>query len=165
MSALEAEIDSLRSLITDVRPAALDDMGTAAALGALADRARSRGLGVDLNVDLDYEQGRRSDRHTIELETTMYRLVQEALTYATKHGDAKHASIEIHEDEAAVRVTIKDDGRGFDTTAPTGGFGLIGMHERAELLDGDLEIESAPGHGTTVRASLPAQRRSQVQPS
>jgi two-component system, NarL family, sensor histidine kinase DevS len=163
VSALEGEIESLRALITDVRPAALDDMGTAAALEALADRARSRGLNVDLNVDLAYEQGRRSDRHTIELETTMYRLVQEALTNATKHGQAQHATVDILEDGTMVRATIKDDGRGFDATAPTGGFGLIGMHERAELLDGDLEIESAPGEGTTVRASLPAQRRSQAQ--
>ena len=62
-----------------------------------------------------------------------------------------------------MRVTIRDDGRGFDTASPTSGFGLLGMHERAELLRGTLEIASALGKGTTITATLPARRRGGAQ--
>jgi signal transduction histidine kinase len=113
---------------------------------------------VDLAIDLAYEQGRRPDRHTIELETTLYRLVQEALTNAVKHGGARRAVVEIEEDPNAVRVTVRDDGRGFDTAAKTSGFGLLGMRERAALLGGAIEIESSPKRGTTIKATLPALR-------
>ena len=57
-------------------------------------------------------------------------------------------------------MTIRDDGRGFDTTAKTNGFGLVGMHERAELLHGSFEVEASPGQGTTVNAVFPVRRRS-----
>jgi two-component sensor histidine kinase len=136
VSDLETQINTLRALITDLRPAALDDMGTEAAIEDLAERARSRGLAVDLTADLSYEHGRASERHTVELETAMYRIVQEALTNAVRHSGARHASIEIQEDDNAVRVTVRDDGRGFDTTTKADGFGLLGMRERAELLEG-----------------------------
>jgi two-component system, NarL family, sensor histidine kinase DevS len=138
-------------------------MGAEAAIEDLAERARSRGLAVDMSAELSYEHGRASERHTVELETAMYRIVQEALTNAIRHGGAHHASIEISEDDNTVRITIRDDGRGFDTTTNATGFGLIGMHERAELLDGTLEVESELGRGTTIRATLPARRRSDEQ--
>jgi signal transduction histidine kinase len=158
VAQLEQEMATLRSLITELRPAALDDLGSEAAITDLADRARDRGLEVDLAIDLAYEQGRRPDRHTIELETTLYRLVQEALTNAVKHGGARRAVVEIEEDPNAVRVTVRDDGRGFDTAAKTSGFGLLGMRERAALLGGAIEIESSPKRGTTIKATLPALR-------
>jgi signal transduction histidine kinase len=160
---LEREIVNLRALITDLRPAALDDVGAGAAIEDLAERARARGLDVDTSVDLSYEQGRASDRHTVDLETALYRIVQEALTNALRHGGARRASVEIEEDETAVRITIRDDGEGFDPTVKAAGFGLVGMRERAELLDGTLQVESEPGRGTTVRAVLPVQRRSSAQ--
>ena len=153
---LEEEIRTLRALVTDLRPAALDDLGAQAAIEDLAERARNRGLEVDLTIDLAYEQGRKPDRHVSEVETAMYRIVQEALNNATKHGDARRAKVEVVEDETTVRVTVQDDGRGFDPTGHTNGFGLLGMRERVELLHGVLEIESAPGEGTTVNAAFPA---------
>ena len=156
---LQADIDNLRALVTDLRPAALDDMGAEAAIHDLAERARHRGLEVDLTIDLAYEHGRAPDRHTSELETAIYRIVQETLTNASKHGQARRASVIVHEDSAAVRITVQDDGDGFETSAPTSGFGLPGMRERVDLLDGTLEIQSAPGQGTTIKAVLPARRR------
>jgi len=146
-------------MIADLRPASLDDLGVGAAIVGLADRARGRGLEVELSVDLAYEEGREPDRHIDELETAIYRVVQEALTNATKHGAAQNAYVEIVEDGDAVRVKVRDDGRGFDTTARTAGFGLIGMQERAELLGGTFTVESAEGQGTSVGCQFPVRRR------
>jgi len=160
VAQLDVDIGNLRSLITELRPALLDDLGTQAAIGDLADRAHSRGLEVEVKIDLAYESGRASDRHTSELETVIYRIVQESLTNISKHGQAHRATVTVEEDETTIRITVQDDGRGFNTTAKSSGFGLLGMRERAELLDGTLEIQSAWGQGTTVRAALPAQRRS-----
>lgn len=156
---LEGEITTLRALVTDLRPAALDDLGVQAAVEDLAGRARDRGLEVDVSIDLAHEQGRASERLAPELEIATYRIVQEALTNASKHGEARRADVEIEEDQSSVRVIVRDDGRGFDPAAQTNGFGLAGMQERAELLHGTLEIESSPAHGTTIKAMFPAQRR------
>ena len=153
VAQLESEIANLRSLITDLRPAALDELGVQAAIEDLAEQARSHGLQVDLSVDLAYEQGRAPARQTSELETALYRITQEAITNAQKHGRRRRASVNIEEDENTVRVTIRDDGCGFDTTAHTSGFGLLGMQERAHLLDGALEIQSTLGHGSAVTAN------------
>ena len=155
---LESDIASLRALITDLRPAALDQLGLAAAIEALADRARRGGLDVDMHVELDHELGRAADRLLAELETTVYRIVQEALTNATKHGQATRAVVEVTEEHGQVRVRVRDDGDGFDPSAETEGFGLLGMGERVELLDGTLTITSALGRGTTVTAELPVRR-------
>ncbi|HSO99030.1 MAG TPA: GAF domain-containing protein [Solirubrobacteraceae bacterium] len=158
VTELEREIVSLRALITDLRPAALDDLGTEAAIRDLAERTRSRGLEVEAAIDLAYEQGRRADRHPIELETAMYRIIQEALNNADKHGSARR----VHKkNDGSVRVTVRDDGDGFDVGMKTDGFGLLGMHERAQLVGGTLEIQSSPGGGTTVTARFPTQRPAQ----
>jgi signal transduction histidine kinase len=162
---LEEGITNLRALITDLRPAALDELGAQAAVEALAERAARHGIEVDVSIDLAHERARGHDgeealaRHTPELETAIYRIVQEALTNATKHGNARRAVVEIHEDQEMVHVEVRDDGAGFDPSADTSGFGVLGMRERVELLDGMLEIDSSPGAGTTVRANFPAQRR------
>jgi signal transduction histidine kinase len=156
---LEDGIANLRALVTDLRPAALDEIGLEAALEALTERSRRHGLQIDSSVDLDYERGREPVRHTSELETAIYRIVQEALTNASKHAHGERAVIEIHEDRATVEVSVRDDGDGFDPTSTTNGFGLLGMRERAELLHGTVLIHSSPGDGTTVTASFPIQRR------
>jgi signal transduction histidine kinase len=169
---LEESITNLRALITDLRPAALDELGTQAAVEALAERAARHGIEVDVSIDLAYERvggawegDRALARHTPELETALYRIVQESLTNATKHGGATRAVVEINEDEDTVRVEVRDDGSGFDPTADTAGFGLLGMRERAELLDGTLRIHSSPGTGATVYASFPVQRRTPPTPA
>ncbi|MDP9346178.1 MAG: GAF domain-containing sensor histidine kinase, partial [Actinomycetota bacterium] len=162
---LESEITSLRALITELRPAALDDLGIGPAIEALAARAARGGLDVDLDVDLALDAGGEPDRHVPELETAVYRIVQEGLTNARKHGGATRAVVEIVERDGSVELTVRDDGAGFDPTGHTTGFGLIGMHERVELLGGTLEIDSVPGQGTAVRARIPARRREDGAPA
>jgi signal transduction histidine kinase len=158
---LEEGITNLRALITDLRPAALDELGAQAAVEALAERASRHGIEIDVSIDLAHERGdgQSHTRHTPELETAIYRIVQESLTNATKHGGARRAVVEIHEDDELVHLEIRDDGAGFDPAAETDGFGLLGMRERVELLEGTLQLDSTPGRGTTVRASFPIQRR------
>jgi signal transduction histidine kinase len=159
MTQLESDITSLRTLITDLRPATLDQLGPEAAIRALADRMTRSGLEVDVSVDLAYERGRAKTRHIPELETAVYRIVQEALTNATKHGRARRAIVEVTEDDRTVQATVRDDGAGFDPSGDTEGFGLLGMHERAELLGGTLEVDSAPGRGAAISVSFPVYRR------
>jgi len=154
---LRQEATNLRALITDLRPAALDDYGIAGAIEALVGRVARQGIDVDLQMDLEYEPGLRPTRYPAELESAVYRIVQEALTNALKHGHAEHARLEIREEEAAIRISVEDDGVGFDPSSRTAGFGLLGMRERVELFGGALEIDAAPGRGTTIRAVVPVQ--------
>ena len=155
LGQLELDIAGLRALITELRPAALDQLGLEPALLALVDRVRSGGLDIDAAVDLSCEHGRRSRRLPNELETGVYRIVQESLTNAVKHGRAARASVEVIETDREVCVKVRDDGSGFDPDAETSGFGLLGIRERVELLQGEVDIASAPGEGTTVTAVLP----------
>ena len=142
------EIESLRTLITELRPAALDEIGLAPAIESLGGRlAAVEGLEVNVEVEV----GGRLDP---ELETTVYRIVQEALTNIAKHARAERVRIDVALDYDVVRVEVTDDGRGFDPEARVEGFGLVGMRERVALAHGQLEIESAAGR-TVVRASLP----------
>ena len=156
---LEDGISNLRALVTDLRPAALDQLGLAAALAALCERASRHGLEIDSSIELAFEQGREPTRHTPELESAIYRIIQEALTNATKHGHATRAVIETRENATTVELSVRDDGDGFDPATSTAGFGLLGMRERVQLLHGTVQIGSSPGDGTTVTASFPAQRR------
>ncbi len=155
---LEEGITNLRALITDLRPASLDELGAAAAIQALCERAERQGMDVDVSIELAYEQGRERERHIPEIETAMYRIVQEALSNAIKHGNARRAVVEVHENESDIRVSVRDDGAGFDLSAHTEGFGLLGMNERVQLLDGTLHVDSTPGRGTTIKASFPTKR-------
>jgi signal transduction histidine kinase len=158
---VERVIAGLQGLITELRPAALDQLGPAAAVEALVDRVSSRsGLVIDLDVDLAYEAGREPTRHTAELEATVYRTVQEALTNVVKHADARSVRVLIEERDSTLTVTVEDDGRGFDERAEHDGFGLLGMRERVALAGGELSISSPQGGGTRVRATLPVTRLS-----
>jgi signal transduction histidine kinase len=156
---LEVDITSLRALITELRPAALDQLGLEPALLALADRIRRAGLEVECQVELAYDGGRAGERLVDELEVGVYRIVQEALTNAVKHGAAAHARVQVIERDDRVSVLVSDDGRGFDPAARTAGFGLMGMRERSDLLGGRLSVDSSPGGGTTVSATFAVARR------
>ena len=160
VESVTEEIANLRALIVELRPAALDEYGVAAAIESLAERTSTRqGIPVEASVDLAWERGDEPERLSPELESTVYRLVQESLTNAIRHGGPGHIRIEIGEHDGSVEVAVTDDGSGFDTTATGGGggFGLTGMRERVELADGELDIDSGPS-GTTVRARLPVRR-------
>jgi signal transduction histidine kinase len=163
LEGLGEEIDGLRHLITELRPAALDDLGLVPALEALARRAQAiDGLDVQTEIDLDSER----ERLDPELESTIYRVVQEALTNVSRHAQATRAvvSIAAAPDGSSIRVAVTDDGRGLPAGGAglgprgdglEGGFGMSGMRERAELVGGELELGPAPGRGTTVRLSVP----------
>jgi signal transduction histidine kinase len=159
IAELDTEIANVRGIIADVRPAALDELGAAAAVEALAERIRSRGIDVALAIDLDYEAGRAASRYVADLETAIYRICQEAMTNGLKHSGAESLRVEIAEAEGHVTIRVADDGQGFDPSERADGFGLIGMRERVDLLGGRLVIDSAPGEGTTLTARLPVRRR------
>jgi len=150
---IELEIANLRAIISDLRPSLLDDVGLRAALEALLDRRREDALTIDCEFGLPEElsNGTRAYR---ELETTIYRLVQESLTNIVKHAEANRVDVSITADDRAVLVEVHDDGHGFDQSESTAGFGLAGMRERVFLLGGTLEIASDRG-GTSVRARIP----------
>lgn len=159
---LEHTIAGLESLISELRPASLDQLGPGAAIDALVSRVTGLAdVDAVTDIDLAYERGDESTRHTPSLEATLYRLVQEALNNAVKHSGCSRVKIAVTEAGDSVDVAVEDDGCGFDPgAAGEGRFGLHGMRERVELAGGALTIDSAPGgEGTRVRARLPVERR------
>ena len=179
LDGLGNEIDGLRHLITELRPAALDDLGLAAALEALARRAQAiDGLEVKTEIALGDEPGDAENgaaggaengarRLDPELESTIYRVVQEALTNVSRHAEATSAVVSVREHAGVIRASVTDDGKGLpnaDRLGPRGdglegGFGMGGMRERAELVGGELEFAPAPGRGTMVRLTVPLRGR------
>jgi two-component system, NarL family, sensor histidine kinase DevS len=144
-------LQSVRRLAVELRPSALDDFGLVAALERLAEAfGEQSGVAVDIQTNLD------SARLPGEVETALYRIVQEALTNVAKHADATRVSIVVTRRENTVTALIEDDGQGFGAAGGTGeGLGLVGMKERVGLLGGRLAIESTEGTGTTVVAEVP----------
>ena len=149
---LATEIANLRALITELRPAALDQLGLVAALEGLGRRAAEvDGLEVCLAVDVD------EDALDADLKTAVYRLVQEALTNVARHAGAARVDVGVtvvRSSKNQVEVRVRDDGRGFDAGEPTAGFGIVGMRERAALMGGRVDVESSAA-GTTVSAFFP----------
>jgi signal transduction histidine kinase len=140
-------------LITDLRPSALDDLGLEAALRALVERHGRDELTVV--GDLSLPDPRDGDAGLgVELETTVYRLAQEALTNVAKHAHSTEARISVTATNEDVIVEVQDNGAGFVVDSKTPGFGLAGMRERVYLANGTLQIESDE-HGTLLRACLP----------
>lgn len=159
---IEVETDNLRGIITDLRPSMLDDLGLGPALEALIDRRRGEmGLLIEAEIDLGDDAGAagagpRASTPMLapELETTVYRLVQESLTNVVKHARARNCRVMLRASEDVVMLEIADDGIGFDASRGTPGFGVSGMEERVYIAGGTLAIESGQ-HGTTVRARIP----------
>jgi signal transduction histidine kinase len=150
------EINNLRNLITELRPAELDELGLESALESLAHR-REEASGMKVGVDIDLGNGygggpRRLDPSS---ENTLYRLVQEALSNAAKHAHAERVDVRLSAVPGAVDLVVSDDGRGFDPTSSTTGFGLLGMRERVELGRGTFQLHSGPDSGTTLHVVLP----------
>lgn len=147
-------IQEVRSLSQGLRPSVLDDIGLIPALERLVADVNQTGV---LAVDLTVSEA-PTDRLPEDIETAVYRIAQEAISNALKHSQAGRVHVELTCNAHQVALTVADDGRGF--TAVNGsdggnGLGLPGMHERASLLQGQLQIDSQPGRGTTVRAAIP----------
>ncbi len=141
----------VRRLAVELRPSALDDFGLATAVERLADTFRdSTGMRVDVETRLG------EVRLPPEVETALYRIVQEALANIVKHAEATHVSILLTRKDFSVAAVVEDDGKGFDETN-TGDdvLGIVGMRERVGLVGGRLAIESGSGSGTTVAAEVP----------
>jgi len=149
---IQEQIDGLRMLITELRPAALDHLGLKPALESLL-----TSLGTVEGLDVTGELDLGPQRLDPEIETTIYRFVQEALTNTARHARAEHVRVRLIPGPDAVEVEIADDGRGFDPAQRVEGFGLIGMRERAGLVGGEMRVESSEA-GTTVRGSFPLMR-------
>jgi signal transduction histidine kinase len=148
----------LNVLIAEMRPAALEGKGLASALREYVGRWSQ---GAEIPADLRVQGERETP---LEVEQTLFRVAQEALTNVRKHAETDRVSVTLgHRAGGAVRLVIRDWGRGFEPTEVASGggpgerVGLSSMRERVALLGGDLEIYSEPGEGTTVVAEVPLQ--------
>jgi signal transduction histidine kinase len=143
-------LQDVRRLAVELRPAALDDLGLVPAIERLAGSIGEGGVQVDV-------EARIGDARLPEaVETTLYRIIQEAVTNVVKHADARRLSITLVRRDGAVVAIVEDDGTGFDPgAAESGGLGLVGMRERLALVGGTLRIEAAAGTGTTIAAEVP----------
>jgi signal transduction histidine kinase len=145
-------LQNVRRLAVELRPSALDDFGLVPAVERLVGTFREQsGLTVDLEAQLGEE------RLASDAETTLYRVIQEALTNVVKHAGASRVSILLQRKAGAVVAVVEDDGSGFDPTwVGPESLGLAGMRERLSLAGGRLQVESAPGAGTTIVAEVPS---------
>lgn len=136
-----------------LRPTALDDIGLYEALSQFLTEWSAR-----TGIEIEFEATAVAvERLQVDVETAVFRVVQEAMTNIARHAKAGRASVAITRHESQVTVVVEDDGVGFNPEAvPSGRLGLIGMRERVALANGTLEIESSPGHGATVLARFPA---------
>ena len=172
---LKAEIDSMREIALqmdrdigflswELRPTELNDLGLGDALGSFV-REWSSQYGISARCECDLSGAKLvSGRLDPEIETNLYRIAQEALNNVLKHANASNVSVLLHTRKKEIVLIIEDDGDGFDfvyrpeSSSKFGGFGLVGMHERAAILNGKLEIESSPGSGTSIIVHVPLKR-------
>jgi signal transduction histidine kinase len=159
-----ATLERVRRLAFELRPSALDDLGLLVALRRYAQEYRERfGIAAEVQaLGVDPQGAFGSGRRLApEVETTIYRIVQEAMTNAAKYAAPARVSVLLQARDGQLSVIVEDDGRGFDVQqvfavqAGQSKLGLYGMQERAELVGGRLDIESQPGAGTTVYLRVP----------
>jgi PAS domain S-box-containing protein len=145
-------LEDLHRLAMDLRPAALDHLGLIAALEQLTNKLNSEQLSIRFNI-----YGFEGERLSQVLETSIYRIIQEALTNAIRHSQASNLSILLEKKAGQVRIYVEDNGVGFDLEdlQIEGHLGLAGMRERAEMMGGRLTIDSAPGKGTSILLEVP----------
>jgi signal transduction histidine kinase len=145
-------LEDVRRLAVELRPSALDDFGLVAALERL-----TQTFGEQTEIAVRFEQLLpNAERLPAEVETALYRIVQESLTNVVKHARASNVRVVLARTDDSVSLLIEDDGVGFDPNSPSeNGIGLVGMQERVALLGGQLIIESRPGAGTTFVTEVP----------
>jgi signal transduction histidine kinase len=156
MKTLAADVGrEVNRLAWEIRPTALDDLGIQNAIQSLVDSwSQKSNLRCELQMNLTGE------RLSAPIETTLYRVLQEALTNVVRHAGASHVSVILALQDHHVSLIVEDDGRGFiqateNTAADAGRLGLLGIRERLSLVGGSLEIETTPGKGTTLFARIP----------
>jgi signal transduction histidine kinase len=156
VSLIDRVLQQVRTLSLDLRPALLDDLGLAPALNWLLHRQAER-AGFVARFSADQADARLPS----DLETTCFRVAQEALTNIVRYARARSVSVELERGAAELRLAVRDDGVGFDVAAARAraargqSSGLLGMQERVDLLGGQMRIESAPGQGAAIFVWLP----------
>jgi signal transduction histidine kinase len=145
-----ATLQDVRRLAVELRPQALDDFGLVVALERL-----TKGFAEQTGIEVDLEPSNVVGRLSSEIETAIYRTVQESLTNVVKHAHARRVSVLLTATGGKIKVVIEDDGKGFDPSEPGDGVGLLGIRERMALLDGTLTVESGESGGTTIAAEVP----------
>jgi len=153
--------DDLRRIVRGLRPAILDQLGLAAALERLVDEVTRAGT-VSIQLDVRTLAGLRLNA---ELESTAFRIVQEAISNSLRHSSAKHIRVVLAAQSNNLEITVSDDGKGFDASTIfqnlNASYGLLSIRERAMICGGRAEIQTSPGAGTTVSACLPLVMRSE----
>src|SRR5436190_1583849 len=148
---VRATLRDVRQLAVDLRPAALDDFGLVPALERL-----TQTFAEQTGIALEFQASVPPGRLPSEIETALYRIVQESLTNVVKHARAARVSVVLTRKDDSVSVVVEDDGVGFEPgRVADGGLGLLGMEERVALLGGRVAVESRPGAGTTFVAEVP----------
>ncbi|HEY0887993.1 MAG TPA: sensor histidine kinase [Nocardioides sp.] len=150
-SGVATAVDDLRTITDDLRPAALDDLGLAAAVRGLAERTAAPGLTVATDVHLDASL-------PAAVEVAGYRIVAEALANAVRHSGARQVTVRVAGTARGLDLEVADDGHGMPALRRAGALGLDSMRQRAEEIGGTLTITSGPG-GTRVAAALPTEAR------
>ncbi len=152
---IQKTLDNIRILAQQLRPSVLDDLGLQSALRWLAEDSRER-LQLPVEVQLEaVEDSIRTQKHATHYETTLFRIAQESLTNVARHAHAQNVWLSLSKDQNSVSLKVHDDGCGFDPLQKHAGLGIVGMNERATILEGTLTITSQPGQGTMVEARLP----------
>jgi signal transduction histidine kinase len=152
----EQVLEQIRELALDLRPPMLDDLGLGPTLRWYLKRYSTR-----LKIETELLMDELEPRPTFAIETTLYRVIQEALTNTAKHAAASKVCVQLRRVPEAVVVLVEDNGQGFDVAAVVArsgqpsGMGLLSMRERVTLLGGSFDLEAAPGKGTCLRFSIP----------
>jgi two-component system NarL family sensor kinase len=156
LSLARSNLEEVRRSVLDLRAAPLDDHTLPEALDMLLESFEDEtGIATSLDVPASLE------RFPLAVEAAAYRIVQEALSNVRKHAAARTVHVALQRDAEVFHIQIADDGTGFDVESPAHrfheGFGLVGMHERARLLGGHMELHSVPGAGTRIDIVIPQQ--------
>lgn len=154
-SQIDATIQTVRRIATELRPGILDDLGLAAAVEWQANEFQNRtGIPCEVRTDI------RDDHRGPECNTAVFRIFQELLTNIARHARARRVAVQLMESDGRIILEVRDDGRGItdeELSSPLS-VGLLGMRERAELLGGEITFTGRPGEGTTVIVRLPLPR-------
>jgi signal transduction histidine kinase len=145
-------LEEIRRLILDLRPSLLDDLGLLPAIGWYAENYLTKA-----GVEVELKATNMDKRLPPQVEITLFRILQEAITNIVKHSEAKRTRISLDLRDSVVHAVVEDDGKGFDMeqVKGLGRLGLVGVQERVSLLEGSFNIHSSPGEGTKLEVAIP----------
>jgi signal transduction histidine kinase len=150
VAILDRLLGQVRQISLDLRPSILDDLGLVPALRSILDERARRA-----SIEVHFSPRDVPESLDTEIQTTFFRIVQEAITNVMRHAKATRIDVDLHRENGKLRLLIRDNGVGFDTKSRTAGLGLIGIKERAALVGGQANIISETNKGTTIDISLP----------